>query len=81
MNAASLGVALVGFSCLRVLSGISIWYILLPGYLLAFILSFFIPKSSLRLLSTPSIGHGRDDRDFLIPLRMRPQEKSKARMS
>ncbi|MGB7530325.1 MAG: DUF1538 domain-containing protein [Bacilli bacterium] len=46
MNAAlSLGVSLaVGFSCLRVLSGISIWYILLPGYLLAFILSFFIPK-------------------------------------
>ena len=54
-----------GFSCLRVLSGISIWYILLPGYLLAFILSFFIPKifTPIAFDSGASVT-GRDDRDF-----------------
>lgn len=41
----SIGVALaVGISMVRVLTGISIWYILLPCYVVAIVLSFFVPK-------------------------------------
>lgn len=42
--ALSLGVALsIGLSMLRVFYGFSLWYILLPGYALALILTFFCP--------------------------------------
>jgi hypothetical protein len=34
----------IGFACLRILTGISIWWILLPGYLIALSLTFFVPK-------------------------------------
>ena len=40
----SLGVALsVGLSILRVLFGFSLWYILIPGYSIALLLTFFCP--------------------------------------
>lgn len=43
--ALSVGVSVsVGLSILRVLSGFSLWYVLLPGYAAALILSFFCPK-------------------------------------
>lgn len=43
--ALSAGVAIsIGISMLRVLYGFSIWYILIPGYALALILSFICPK-------------------------------------
>lgn len=43
--ALSAGVSVsVGLSILRVLSGFSLWYLLLPGYAAALILSFFCPK-------------------------------------
>ncbi|MBQ8013096.1 MAG: DUF1538 domain-containing protein [Treponema sp.] len=43
--ALSAGVAIsVGISMLRVLYGFSLWYILIPGYSLALILSFICPK-------------------------------------
>lgn len=45
MVALSSGVSLaVGLACVRVLTGISIWWILLPGYALAILLSFFTPN-------------------------------------
>ena len=41
----SFGVALsVGISMLRVLYGFSLWYILIPGYALALLLTFFCPS-------------------------------------
>ncbi|MCQ2604262.1 MAG: DUF1538 domain-containing protein [Spirochaetia bacterium] len=41
----SVGVSVsIGISMLRVLTGISIWYFLIPGYLIAMILTFFTPK-------------------------------------
>lgn len=43
--ALSAGVAIsIGISMLRVLFGFSLWYILIPGYALALILSFVAPK-------------------------------------
>jgi len=45
LGALSSGVAIsIGLSMLRVLFGFSLWYILIPGYSLALILSFFSPK-------------------------------------
>lgn len=41
----SIGMAIaVGLACLRVVTGISIWWIIFPGYLLALFLTFFTPK-------------------------------------
>ena len=43
--ALSAGVALsIGISMLRVLFGFSLWYVLIPGYALALILSFICPR-------------------------------------
>ena len=43
--ALSAGVAIsIGISMLRVLFGFSLWYVLIPGYALALILSFLCPK-------------------------------------
>ena len=45
MLSLSIGVACsVGLAMLRVLTGISIYYILIPGYLIALALTFFVPK-------------------------------------
>ena len=45
LAALSAGVAIsIGISMLRVLFGFSLWYILIPGYALALILSFISPK-------------------------------------
>lgn len=45
LGALSSGVAIsIGISMLRVLHGFSLWYILIPGYALALILSFICPK-------------------------------------
>ena len=45
LGALSSGVAIsIGISMLRVLFSFSLWYILVPGYALALILSFFCPK-------------------------------------
>ena len=43
--ALSAGVATsIGLSMLRVLTGFSLWYVLIPGYALSLILAFFCPK-------------------------------------
>jgi len=45
MISLSSGVAIaIGLACLRVVTGISIWWILIPGYILAIVLTFFSPK-------------------------------------
>ena len=45
LGALSTGVAIsIGISMCRVLFGFSLWYILIPGYALALILSFISPK-------------------------------------
>jgi len=43
--ALSLGVAVsLGFAMLRILTGMSIYFLLIPGYTIALVLTFFVPK-------------------------------------
>lgn len=45
MPALSIGVSLaIGLAMARIVFDISIWYILLPGYIIALVLTFFVPK-------------------------------------
>ncbi|MDI6452848.1 DUF1538 domain-containing protein [Peloplasma aerotolerans] len=45
LYALAVGVSVaIGLACVRVLTGVSIWWFLLPGYGLALILMFFTPK-------------------------------------
>lgn len=45
MPAMSIGVSIaIGLAMIRVVFNISIWYILLPGYIIALLLTFFVPK-------------------------------------
>ncbi len=45
MVSLSMGVAIsIGLSMLRILTGASLWYFIIPGYALAMILTFFTPK-------------------------------------
>ena len=45
MPAMAIGVsAAIGLAMIRIVFEISIWYILLPGYIIALVLTFFVPK-------------------------------------
>ena len=45
MTALMIGMSIsVGMAMLRVITGISIWYLLIPGYAIALGLLFFVPK-------------------------------------
>jgi hypothetical protein len=70
MNIAlSVGVSVaVGLACLRVLTGISIWYIILPGYLLAIIISFFVPQIFMAIaFDSGGSASGAMTATFLVP--------------
>lgn len=45
MPAMAIGVSIaIGLAMVRIVFDISIWYILLPGYIIALVLTFFVPK-------------------------------------
>jgi len=70
MNVAlSIGVSIaVGLACLRVLTGISIWYIILPGYLFAIIISFFVPQIFMAIaFDSGGSASGAMTATFLVP--------------
>ena len=55
-TALSAGVAIsLGIAMIRVLTGISILWILIPGYTIALVISFFVPKSIRRSHLTPAV--------------------------
>lgn len=68
-KALSVGVSLsVGISLLRVLTGISIWYFLLPSYLLAVILSYIVPPIFTAIaFDSGGIASGTMTASFLLP--------------
>ena len=73
MNAAlSIGVSCaVGLAMVRVLTGISIYWIILPGYALALILSFFVPKVFIGIaFDSGGVASGPMTSTFLLPLVM-----------
>ncbi len=68
----SIGVAIsVGLAMLRVLCGIPIMYMLIPGYALAFILSFFVPSVFTAIaFDSGGVASGPMTATFLLPLAM-----------
>ena len=73
MNAAlSIGVACsVGMAMLRVLTGISIYYILVPGYLAALGLTFCVPKIFTGIaFDSGGVASGPMTTTFLLPFAM-----------
>lgn len=66
----SAGVALsVGISMIRVLTGISIFYFLIPGYAIALLLSLFVPKIFTAIaFDSGGVASGPMTATFLLPL-------------
>jgi hypothetical protein len=68
----SIGVAIsVGLAMLRVLTGISIWYLILPGYAIALILTFFTPSLFTSIaFDSGGVASGPMTATFLLPFAM-----------
>lgn len=65
----SIGVAVsIGLAMIRVLSGISIFWFLIPGYLAAIIMSFFVPKMFTAIaFDSGGVASGPMTATFLLP--------------
>ena len=72
LRAFSISVALsVGLAMIRVLTGISIWWMLVPGYGLAILLSFFVPKVFTAVaFDSGAVASGPMTATFLLPFTM-----------
>jgi len=72
MLSLSLGVALsLGLSMVRVLTGISIYWLLIPGYLVALGLTFFVPKMFTGIaFDSGGVASGPLTTTFLLPFAM-----------
>ena len=70
MMALSLGVAAsVGLAMIRILTGISIYWFLIPGYAIALLLTFFVPKMFIGIaFDSGGVASGAMASTFLIPL-------------
>ena len=68
----SVGVAIsVGISMVRVLTGISIYWFIVPGYILALVLSFFVPKVFTAIaFDSGGVASGPMTATFLLPFAM-----------
>ena len=68
----SIGVAVsIGLALTRVLTGISIFYFLIPGYLTAIVLSFFVPKMFTAIaFDSGGVASGPMTATFLLPFAM-----------
>ena len=68
----SLGVSVsIGLSMIRVLTGISIFWFILPGYLIALALSFFVPKIFTAIaFDSGGVASGPMTATFLLPFAM-----------
>lgn len=66
----SIGVAIsVGLAMLRVLTGISIQWVIIPGYLIALALSRFVPKIFVGIaFDSGGVASGPMTSTFLLPL-------------
>ena len=72
MTALIIGMRLsVGMAMLRVITGISIWYLLIPGYASALGLLFFVPKVFTAIaFDSGGVASGPMTATFLLPLAM-----------
>lgn len=61
----------VGLAMIRVLTGIPVWYFLIPGYSIALILSHFVPKIFTAIaFDSGGVASGPMTATFLLPLAM-----------
>ncbi len=69
-HALSIGVAIsIGLSLLRILAGIPIQWIIIPGYIIALILSRFVPKIFIGIaFDSGGVASGPMTSTFLLPL-------------
>lgn len=68
----SIGVGIsIGLAMIRIITGLSIWYILIPGYALALILTFFVPKIFTAIaFDSGGVASGPMTATFILPLTM-----------
>ncbi len=68
----SVGVAVsLGIAMLRILTGISVMYFLIPGYLISLLLSFFVPKIYTGIaFDSGGVASGPMTATFLLPFAM-----------
>lgn len=68
----SIGVAVsVGLALLRVSTGLSIWYLIVPGYFIALVMSFFVPPIFTSIaFDSGGVASGPMTATFLLPLAM-----------
>ncbi|MDF2941222.1 MAG: hypothetical protein K0S01_80 [Herbinix sp.] len=68
----SIGVAAsVGLAMLRVVTGLSIWYLIIPGYAIALTLSFFVPSLFTTIaFDSGGVASGPMTATFLLPFAM-----------
>ena len=66
----SIGVAAaLGLSCIRIITGISIMWILIPGYIIALSLCFFVPKIFVGIaFDSGGVASGTMMSGFVLPL-------------
>ncbi len=71
-NSLSLGIALgVGLSMARILTGISVLWILIPGYALSLVMTFFVPQIFTGIaFDSGGVASGPMTTTFLLPLAM-----------
>jgi len=69
-TALAIGVAIsVGLAMLRVITGMSIWYILVPGYLFSLVMTFFVPPLFTAIaFDSGGVASGPMTATFLLPL-------------
>ncbi len=69
-RALSIGVSIsVGLAMLRVLTGIPIQWIIIPGYIIALVMSFFVPKIFVGIaFDSGGVASGPMTSTFLLPL-------------
>ena len=61
----------VGLAMIRIASGISIWWFILPGYVISLALSFFVPKTFTAIaFDSGGVASGPMTATFLIPFSM-----------
>ncbi|MGL5434496.1 MAG: DUF1538 domain-containing protein [Lachnospiraceae bacterium] len=68
----SIGVAIsVGLSMIRVITGISIYWLIIPGYIAALAMTFFVPKMFVGIaFDSGGVASGPMTSTFLLPLAM-----------
>ena len=68
--ALSVGVAMsVGLAMLRVITGISIWYVIIPGYLFSLVMTLFVPPIFTAIaFDSGGVASGPMTATFLLPL-------------